>query len=361
MDPPGYARDTNRRPSRSVTRKRRKHIPFRAQAHNLAVLDRVLSSVRPDVVFAWNLFFLDASIMNRLEEVPARTVVMLTDNWLLVMRSPQFVARFFRETVHGTVPFEPPGIVQRLRHALAPRSRTKLEAIFGSAFVRDLYAAGGSRFRRSRVVHNGVKQGRAVEASPPRARDSLVAPGTLRLLFAGRLVDLKGAHTAVAALSLLDPAALGVQHIQLTLLGDAEDAAYLQQLEAAIAGSGRAGDIVMRPTVAEDALPSLFDQHDLYLFPSLYEPFSLTLIHALACGIPTIASRTGGNTEIIEDGKSGLLFGKGDPRDLARAILTLAANPALRVRLAVGGRSSAGRFTFERMVEEMTTVLRGGP
>ena len=48
-------------------------------------------------------------------------------------------------------------------------------------------------------------------------------------------------------------------------------------------------------------------------------------------------------------------------RDLARAILTLAANPALRVRLAVGGRSSAGRFTFERMVEEMTTVLRGGP
>ena len=64
-----------------------------------------------------------------------------------------------------------------------------------------------------------------------------------------------------------------------------------------------------------DSLPELFEEHDIYVFPSLYEPFSLTLIHALACGIPTAASRVGGNVEIVRDGVSGVLFKKGDPAD----------------------------------------------
>ncbi len=327
---------------------------------NLATLDRALAATRPDVVFAWNLFFLDPSILARLEASPVRTVLMLTDNWLLVMRNPHFVADFFRDFVHGTqlfAPPAPPGIARRIAK-LFGQGRTKLEAIFGAAFVRDLYAAGGSRFDRHRVIHNGVKQ--AAHASRAvRDRTRLVEPGTLHLLFAGRLVDLKGAHTAVAALKLLDPAALGVSRIQLTLLGDAQDAGYMAELDAAIAQSGHAADIVLRPTVPEHTLFDLFNDHDIYLFPSLYEPFSLTLIHALACGIPTIASRAGGNAEIVEDGASGLLFEKGDPADLARAIRRLATDPGLRTRVSSGGRASASRFTFERMVGEMADILDG--
>ncbi len=326
---------------------------------NLAALDRALAA-RPDVVFAWNLFFLDPSILARLEASPVRTVLMLTDNWLLVMRNPQFVADFFRDFVHGPGRFAPPpplGVVRRIATRLgAGRGRTKLEAIFGAAFVRDLYAAGGSRFDRHRVIHNGVKQA-AHATRAVRDRSRLVEPGTLRLLFAGRLVDIKGAHVAVAALSLLDPAALGVSRIQLTLLGDAQDAGYMAELDAAIAQSGRAADITLRPTVPEADLFDLFDDHDIYLFPSLYEPFSLTLIHAMACGIPTIASRAGGNPEIVADGASGLLSEPGDPADLARAIGRLATDPGLRARLSSGGRTSAGRFTFERMVGEMAAVL----
>ena len=328
---------------------------------NLAALDRALAA-RPDVVFAWNLFFLDPSILARLEASPVRTVLMLTDNWLLVMRNPHFVADFFRDFVHGPgrfAPPPPPGVARRIATRLsAGRGGTKLEAIFGAAFVRDLYAAGGSRFDRHRVIHNGVKQA-AHATRAVRDRAGLVEPGTLRLLFAGRLVDIKGAHVAVAALPLLDPAALGVSRIQLTLLGDAQDAGYMTELAAAIARSGRAADIMLRPTVPEAALFDLFDDHDIYLFPSLYEPFSLTLIHAMACGIPTIASRAGGNPEIVADGASGLLSEPGDPADLARAIGRLATDPGLRARLSSGGRTSAGRFTFERMVSEMAAVLDG--
>jgi glycosyltransferase involved in cell wall biosynthesis len=334
----------------------------RINTANLAALRQAIDKARPDVVFAWNLFFLDASLLCALKTGPMRTVVMLTDNWLLVMRNPVFVADFFRNVVHGSAPFVPPpplGVLRRAGHAvrrLLGRTPPGLEAVFGSAFVRDLYAAGGSVFPRHRVIHNGVRQGAyALASAPDRAR--LVQPGTLRLLFAGRLVDLKGAHTAVAAMPLLDPAQLGVERVVLTLLGNAQDAAYMRQLDAAIQDSRRRESIVLEPAVPEEELPSLFGRHDIYLFPSLYEPFSLTLIHALASGIPTVASRAGGNVEIVRDGEGGLLFDKGDPAGLAACVRRLALDGGLRARLAVGGRRAAGRFTFDRMVDEMTAFL----
>jgi glycogen synthase len=101
----------------------------------------------------------------------------------------------------------------------------------------------------------------------------------------------------------------------------------------------------------------LFNGHDIYLFPSLYEPFSLTLIHALSFGIPTIASDIGGNVEIVRDRESGLLFKKGDSADLAAVVRFLATDGALRARLADGGRCSAARFTFEQMIAAMEDFL----
>jgi glycogen(starch) synthase len=327
---------------------------------NLVTLRRVLAEARPDVVFAWNLFFLDGSILTALETSGVRTVVMLTDNWLLVMRNPSFWTDFFTHSVLGAKPFDPPpppGLQNRMR-SFARRlagSPTGLEAVFGAAFVRDLYAAGGIRFNRYRVIHNGVKQGYGPPSNVDRTK--LLQPGTLRLLFAGRLVDLKGAHTVVEAMPLLDLASLGVQTVRLTLLGDTQDAAYLKQLTDAVARSGHADSIVFEPPVLEAALPALFDAHDIYIFPSLYEPFSLTLIHALALGIPTIASRAGGNPEIVLDGQTGLLFEKGDPASLVGAIQRLAGDGVLRARLAEAGRQAAASFTFERMVGQMAAFL----
>jgi glycosyltransferase involved in cell wall biosynthesis len=87
----------------------------------------------------------------------------------------------------------------------------------------------------------------------------------------------------------------------------------------------------------------------------------LTLIHALAAGIPTVASRTGGNGEIVTDGVTGLLFSKGEPADLARRIARLRDDSALRVRLASEARRFSRGFTFERMVDGMETYLLAGP
>ncbi len=347
---------------------------------NLDALRDALADTRPDAVFAWNLFFLDRSFLSALGECGRPVAVMLTDNWLLVMERPEWVAAFFRDHVFGPAPFPPAppspapvaagGLWERLRALVRPAPppvppapapppkppalHLPFAAVFGAGFVRDLYAEAGVTFARSRVVHNGVRQdARSDDAFRDRTRP--VRDGELRLLFAGRLVDLKGAHDAVAALPLLGPELAGAR---LTLLGDAGDAAYTERLRREVAASPCADRIEFRPPVSEDALFDLFGEHDIYLFPSLYEPFSLTLIHALACGIPTAASRAGGNVEIVRDGESGVLFERGNPADLARAVQRLARDPALRARVSAGGRAAAARFTFAAMVDGMEAFLR---
>ncbi len=329
-----------------------------ANRHNRAVLQRVLAETRPNVVFCWNLFFLDAGVLDALEASRIRTVVMLTDNWLLTMRNPQFWTDYVNRHVLANACFQPPPVraplpwPKRLAARLLRRP-LGLEAIFGAGFVRDLYAAGGLGFPVHRVIQNGVHQASYGDAPLPD-RTRLVQPGTLRLLFAGRMVDLKAPDTCVEALQHLQ---LDGLRVELTLLGDTRDTAFMARLHAQIEASGRAAQISLRLPVAEAELPGLFAEHDIYLFPSRYEPFSLTLIHAMALGIPTVASRVGGNPEILTDGTSGLLFPQGDAAALAACVRRLAQDGALRQHLAQGGRAAAQGFTFERMVDEMAAFL----
>jgi len=144
---------------------------------------------------------------------------------------------------------------------------------------------------------------------------------------------------------------------RLTLLGDSRDRPYLDRLKAIAAEDGTRGSIDFVERVAPSELVGLFDAHDIYLFPSYYEPFSLTLIHALAAGIPTVASATGGNVEIVSEGETGLLFAKGDSGDLARAVVRLQADPALAQRVGAAGAQVARRYSTEAMIAAMEAHL----
>ncbi len=342
-------------------------------AGNIGALRMVMTETAPDVIFVWNLFFLDSSLLDAIPGDPTRTALMLTDNWLIGMREPVFLGAYFRDHVFGDHPFAPgethvvapPRWLHRSLGWLGgPRNRSEapaprplpFAAVFGSVFMRDLYAAAGITFPRAAVIHNGVRQARRATADFID-RTNLVEQNTLRLLFAGRLVDLKGVETAVKAVPILNRLPLPVARIELTILGDAQDLASLERLDRSIEDSACQEQIRRLDSVAEDALFDLFQSYDIYLFPSLYEPFSLTLIHALASGIPTVASRTGGNPEIMTEGLTDCLFRKGDAADLARAVQTLATDATLRIRVAAEARRTAARFTFEAMIDGMTKFL----
>lgn len=349
-------------------------------AANSARLADLVAVSRPDVVFSWNLFFLHPSMLSTLETLPVPVVVMLTDNWLINMVKPEWWQDYFaREVLARATPRAEPAPslpFSSLKHGLAAilrrlrfrpgtgvRSATKAEprkltAIFGSRYMSRMHDQAGLSFLREETIHNGVKPLRSGDESPEE-RQQPASGAPIRLLFAGRLVDLKGAHHVVEALAHLKRSAPDAATMSLTIVGDRQDKSYDRMLAAAVQASGCGDAISLLPPVEEHELPALFASHDIYVFPSLYEPFSLTLIHALGEAIPTIASDAGGNTEIVMDGVTGLIYPRGNSHALADRIARLAREPELRRRLAQAGKEAATRFTFDTMVDRMERVLEG--
>lgn len=221
--------------------------------------------------------------------------------------------------------------------------------------MKEFYTRAGVTFSCSTVIYHGVNlSGHGDDQYTDRL--SFLNQRELRLLFAGRIVELKGVHTAVKALPAVIRA-LPELRIKLTLLGAMEDQEYIIRLKEVIRKFDLSAYVEFLPPVKESKLFELFQKYDLYLFPSLYEPFSLTLIHALASGIPTISSDAGGNKEIVRHQETGLLFSKGNSVELSNAIVELARNPKLREFISYSARKTADNYTFERMVDQIADYL----
>jgi glycosyltransferase involved in cell wall biosynthesis len=323
----------------------------------MASLKTTLVTEAPDIVFVWNLHFLDASFLATLEQLAARRVYLLTDNWLIAFHNPHFMATYFAEHVH--VPQT--GLKQLLKSRLQrllrrqPPRHFSGSAIFASRFMESLYRQAGIRVARQAIIYHGILP--SGQPPEPLDRSQLLTHGELKILFAGRIVAIKGVHTAIAALPLLIKAFPQLQ-VKLKIVGDTRDQPYLAELQEQIKTLGVHEQVSFAPPVAEAELPRLFQQSDVYWFPSLYEPFSLTLIHALRSGIPTVASKAGGTPEIVLHRQTGMLFDSANGADLARQTIALVAEPQLRATLARQACDYANQFTFAKMVEKVDAHLR---
>lgn len=104
---------------------------------------------------------------------------------------------------------------------------------------------------------------------------------------------------------------------------------------------GLAEEVTLVPTMSAQELAEEYRRADLAVLCSENEGFGMTLVEAQLCGTPVIGTRSGGITDIIEDGKSGLLVNLGKPEELADAIEYLIVDVQERRRLAEGGLNSA--------------------
>jgi glycosyltransferase involved in cell wall biosynthesis len=106
---------------------------------------------------------------------------------------------------------------------------------------------------------------------------------------------------------------------------------------------GRRGDI-----------PDVLACCDIAVLPSRAEGLPNAVLEYMAAGLPTIASRVGGNAELIEDGVTGLLFPTENSEALAAALLRLLGDPELAQRMAGSGQKIAvENYSFERLIREV--------
>jgi alpha-maltose-1-phosphate synthase len=109
--------------------------------------------------------------------------------------------------------------------------------------------------------------------------------------------------------------------------------------------------------VPRDDVVQLYSHAACFACPSVYEPFGLINLEAMACGTPVVASAVGGIPEVVVDGETGLLVPPGDPGILAAALGRLLADPARGARLGTAGRRRVEeRFSWERIAERTIAV-----
>jgi glycogen(starch) synthase len=196
----------------------------------------------------------------------------------------------------------------------------------------------------------------------PRLRAKFAAPDEKLVILVGRLVYEKGFHLALDALPGL---IRRVGKVRFLIAGSGTAEAELKA-QAERLGLMEHGTFI--GWTGDDVLHSLYRIADLCLVPSIYEPFGLVALEAMASGCPTIVADTGGLREVVPRGrKVGLRFRADSVRSLERMAQQLLTDDVLRDRLVAEASEHVLRFdwadvarqtvaVYERLVASRTTA-----
>jgi D-inositol-3-phosphate glycosyltransferase len=173
-----------------------------------------------------------------------------------------------------------------------------------------------------------------------------VRPGTFHLLFAGRIQRLKGPQVLIKAAALLRSRRPDID-LQLTILGAVSGAKDFDLLSL-ISAAGLDDVATHHPPVNAPELASWYRSADVVVMPSYSESFGLVALEAQACGTPVVATRVGGLSRAVFDGRTGLLVDGHKASDWASALESLHDDPETRLDMGRAASVHAQGFGWQR-------------
>jgi glycosyltransferase involved in cell wall biosynthesis len=210
---------------------------------------------------------------------------------------------------------------------------------YTAGIVRRLYGIPMSKLR---VVYNAIESGPEVPALEFEEGEPLV-------LFAGRLTFQKGPDYFIEAARLV---AAENPHVKFVVAGTGD---MLPKLIARVSQLRMGNRILFTGFLARRQLERLYQRADVFVLPSVSEPFGLTVLEALREGVPAIVSRNAGVAEVVH---SALRVDFWDVRELASKILSLLSFPVLRGELVRRGRAEVKRITWGEAAERCLQIYR---
>jgi glycosyltransferase involved in cell wall biosynthesis len=242
-----------------------------------------------------------------------------------------------------------PPMVRLLRTLYGASTRLADALIVPSEHVAQLARGLGVPSNRIHVILNAVPDSGLAAVARADLRRELGLPLDRPLLVSiGRLTPVKGFDVALRAL-------VGVPDATLVIVGEGEQRAALNELAAPY--GDRVCFVGRQPQ--EMALRYL-RAADVFVLSSHTEGLSHVLLEAIAVGTPAVATRVGGNPEILTNGVNGLLVPPDNPPALAAAVCRLLDDPAYAAALAEAGLRRSTDFSWDTVVQRTEALLKPG-
>ncbi len=204
------------------------------------------------------------------------------------------------------------------------------------------------------TLYNGIDVERIAAANgTERLRASLDLGGASPLVVTvGGIRRVKGMDIFIRAAALV---CKEFPRAAFLVAGEVREPEHFQELQRLARELGVASNVRFLGACGE--VFSLLKMCDVFCLTSRSEGFSNALLEAMACGLPCIATRVGGNGEALEEGRSGFLTPSESPQIVAERILTLLRQPALARDMGRAARETvAARFTDRVMIEELVKL-----
>jgi L-malate glycosyltransferase len=254
-------------------------------------------------------------------------------------------------TEHGRLSDAPPSWKRRLVNPLLSRFDGRIVAV--SHELRDYMIE--SRFPRERVsvIHNGIEPGQAASTLDRRRARMLLGLDERAFVVTtvARLDPVKDLITLLDAFAFVRKR---VPSARLVIVGDGPER---QRLAERAGRDDLAGAVQI--TGYRSDVRALLPAADLYASSSISEGVSITILEAMATGIPVVATAVGGTPEILSDGTGGILVPSREPVRMATAIVALAQDQHRRASLAAAARRRLeASFTIDRMVDDYARSYR---
>jgi glycosyltransferase involved in cell wall biosynthesis len=248
---------------------------------------------------------------------------------------------------------------ERWQVALEPMLRMTEQVVFGypgpfltvSESMKEHLVGRGIDGRRVRVIYNGVRTDRFRPDVPDR-RSLSPDPSDPVILYSGRPTLLKGFGVLLEAMPRVWEK---VPRAFFAFAG-----ASPLELDALLVGRNLPKErIGILGRLPYGALPGVYASATIAVAPTFADNVPFWVLEAMACGVPTVASRVGGIPEIVNDPSTGLLVAAGDPVALAEALTTLLRDDGLRRSIGRAGRARVEeRFTWDRTARETHEAYR---
>jgi glycogen(starch) synthase len=283
-------------------------------------------------------------------------------DWLVSVAGDHLAKRLrapFVVTIHATeygrhqgwVDKHPQSHIHGIEHWMANRAD---QVIACSAYMRDHIAdVYGIEDERVAVIPNGIDPSDLQpfdERAMREFRARFAQPDEKLVLLVGRLVYEKGFQVALEALPRVIERLDGVRFLV------AGSGTHEQELRAQAAELGLLDHGTFLGWIGDDVLHTLYRIADLTVVPSIYEPFGLVALEAMASGCPCLVADTGGLREVVPHEDVGLRFHSRDPRSLADVAIRVLADDELGRRLVAEAYEHVRSFDWADVAERTAAL-----